>query len=81
MPTTGLICPYLDQDPKYALGVEFGIIWMRMRDDNEDVIQEYFTTANQDQILLACPRLGWRCVEMKRWDEFWTWYHLERVAR
>lgn len=52
-----LLCPFLDERPSYAYGVEFGILWARMQ--AEDAIDDVFTTENQEQILLAANRLGW----------------------
>lgn len=77
-----LVCPFLDADPKYALGVEFGMLYAQLRDADEPV-SGYFTTANQDQILLAASRLGWSVAEMKQWEEHpddWFWLRLEKAA-
>jgi len=76
--TNALLCPFLNQDPAYALGVEFGLLWGLMQDEVTAELEGYFTRANQDQILLACNRLGWRAAEMKPHDEGWMWYRLER---
>lgn len=76
----GLICPFLDDDPKFARGVKFGMLYARMRNGEECTIKGYFTTDNQEQITLLCNRTGWRIVEMKPWDDHpddWTWHHLE----
>src|SRR5690242_15880250 len=50
--THGLICPFLTDDPVFAYGVEFGMLYVRMRDDADNVIDDYFCRENQDQILL-----------------------------
>lgn len=76
MPDYGLLCPFLDDTPAYAHGVEFGMFWTRL--ESEDVIQDYFTTANQEQITLAANRMGWQIIEMKPWDEYWVWIHMEK---
>ncbi len=72
----GLLCPFLDEGPSYAHGVEFGMLWARMQ--KEDIIEDYITTANQEQVTLAANRLGWRIIEMKCWNEHWVWIHMER---
>lgn len=79
MTSHGLICPYIDNDPKFAYGVEFGMLFVRMRGD-EELIEGCFLRANQDQILLACNWLGWRAVKMKPHDEDWMWFRLEKVG-
>jgi hypothetical protein len=77
--TNTLLCPFLDGSDDYARGVEFGLLWSRLRDTSSSVIEDYFTRANQDQILLACGRAGWHAVEMKPWDANWMWFRLERI--
>jgi hypothetical protein len=78
MTTYGLICPFLDHDPKFAYGVEFGTLYVRMREGTEDVIEGYFCRANQDQILLACSRMGWRVAVMEPQGRDWMWFRLEK---
>jgi len=78
MTSYGLICPFLDHDPKYAYGVEFGMLYCRMRNSSENVVEGYFCRANQDQILLLASRIGWRVATMKPWGRDWMWFRLER---
>ena len=75
--TNTLICPFLNPDPVFAQGVEFGMLYARMRDSDEPVA-EYFTRANQDQILLLASRLGWTVAEMKPWDKDWFFCRMEK---
>jgi hypothetical protein len=71
-PDYSLVCPFLSDNPLYAQGVEFGMLYVRMRDAAPgDVIDDYFLLPNQDQITLAANRLGWRIVRMRRWDGSW----------
>jgi hypothetical protein len=58
MAENSLVMPFLDHDPKYAHGVEFGMLYVRMRDGGEGVIGDYFLADNEDQILLAGGRLS-----------------------
>ncbi len=77
-----LLCPFLDDHPKYAFGVEFGMLWERMRNPDVSEIRDYYTTENQEQITLAANRNGWRIVEMSDVPESksrWIWIHLERA--
>lgn len=79
MPVTNdLICPFLDQSPRYAFGVEFGMLYARMSDGSEDQIAGYFCLANQDQILLAASRMGWIVEDMKPWGKDWFWLQLTK---
>ena len=60
-PAYGLVCPFLNDDPVYAYGVELGLLYARMN-DSDGVIEDYFCRANQDQILLlAEPVTVVRC--------------------
>ncbi len=75
----GLICPLLTDDPVYAYGVEFGMLYARMRDGDEAVIEDYFCRANQDQILLLASRTGWHVAAMEPFDErCWMRFRLVR---
>ncbi len=80
--THALVVPFLNEDPVYAFGVEFGQLYARMR-SGEEVIEDYFTIQNQDQILLMASRLGWRVVECeqrerKSWGRDWFWCKMEK---
>jgi hypothetical protein len=76
--TYSLLCPFLDHDPRFAHGVEFGMLWADLTTGTEDRIASYFTTQNQDQILLAASRLGWAVVKMEPWELFPDhWFYLE----
>ena len=78
MPSFDLICPFLDQSPRYAYGVEFGMLYARMDAGDDDVIDDYFCRANQDQILLAASRLGWQVTAMEPHDADWFRIRMER---
>jgi hypothetical protein len=78
MPGHTLVCPFLDESNEYASGVEFGILYANMQDPWNDMIEDFFTRANQDQILLAANRLGWHVAEIKEENKDWFWCRLER---
>lgn len=75
-----LACPFLDESPRYSLGVEFGLLWaeMRAKEEHGEAIQGYFRVRNQEQITLAANRLGWKVVEMKPWESGWFFLKMER---
>jgi hypothetical protein len=77
MTTYGLVCPFLTDDPTFAYGVEFGLLFARMRGE-EEYIADYFCLDNQDRILLLASRLGWTIRSMKLWDEGWFWCEMEK---
>ncbi len=60
MANNSLICPFLTDDVNFAHGVEFGMLYARMRDGDENVIRDFFLADNEEQILLLANRLGWR---------------------
>ncbi len=72
-----LVCPFLTDDPQFAYGVEFGLLYAAMRDADE--VADYFCLANQDQILLLASRLRWHVVEMEPWGTDWFWVRLEKM--
>ena len=78
MPEYGLVCPFLNHNPVYAYGVEFGMLWCKLQDPEIDVIEDYFLLANQEQITLAANRLGWHIVEMRSWGKDWMWVEMRR---
>lgn len=73
-----LVCPFLNDDPVFAYGIEFGMLYRRMVYDENGVIEDYFCRANQDQILLLASRLRWRVKLMKPWGKDWILFHLEK---
>lgn len=74
----GLVCPFLLDGPVFARGVEFGLLYARMRDPAADVVEDYLLRANQEQVTLLASRLGWRVAVMEPWDEHWFFCRLER---
>jgi len=77
-----LICPFLTDNPQFAHGVEFGLLYARMQ-SQEERISDYFHKENQDQILLLASRQGWYVREMKSFDKsfdkYWFWCVLEKL--
>ncbi len=70
MTTHSLVCPFLTDDPMFAAGVEFGMLFTRMSETSEP-IQDYFLRENQDRILLLANRLGWTVDDICKTDRFW----------
>jgi hypothetical protein len=79
MTSFSLVCPFLTDDPMFAYGVEFGMLFTQMRGD-QDRIAGYFCRKNQDRILLLASRLGWSVDQIKPWDNDWFWCALEKNA-
>ncbi len=78
MAAHSLICPFLNDDPVFAQGVEIGMLFNRMQ--TEDVVEDYFTRSNQDQILLLASRLKWLVMRMKPWGKDWIFICIEKMA-
>ena len=74
-----LVIPFLTDEPLYTHGVEFGMLYVQMR-DTEEPISGYFTIENQDQILLAASRMGWRVIKMEPWENQWFWLEMEKPS-
>ncbi len=77
MTTYNRLRPFLTDDPLFAYGVEFGLLYARMQ-NGEDRIGEYFCRQNQDRILLLANRLGWSVLAMKSWGRDWFWCEMEK---
>ncbi len=71
-----LVVPFLTDDPLFARGVEFGMLYAEMK--NTDRVEDYFTLDNQEQILLLANRLDWHVVEMKQYDNHWFTLVMEK---
>jgi hypothetical protein len=68
--TYSLVCPFLTDDPMFAFGVEFGLLFARMQ-SGVTRIDDYFCRENQDRVLLLASRLGWTVQKVKPHDRFW----------
>ncbi len=79
MPAHTLVVPFLTDDPMFAYGVEFGLLYAQARQEEVLEIEDYFCRENQDRILLLASRLGWRVAEMRPHDRDWFWCRLERL--
>lgn len=77
MATYGLVCPFLTDDPAFAYGVEFGLLYSRMQ-GRAKKIKDYFCRANQERILLLANRLGWSVKKIKPWGKDWFWCVMEQ---
>lgn len=69
-----LICPFLTDNPMFAYGVEFGLLFARMKEETE--IKDYFCRANQERVLLLANRLGWCVDKIERYDKCWFWLEM-----
>lgn len=83
MAANTLLCPYLVDDPEFAYGVEFGMLFSDMKRKRK--ISGYFCRRNQEQILLLANRLGWsvKKLGLKRdrgepWDKDWFWLVMKK---
>ncbi len=74
-----LVTPFLTDDPMFAAGVEFGMLYCELRSGKE-VVHGYYQRENQDRILLAASRLGYRVVKMRTFDEDWFLLRLRRTT-
>lgn len=54
-----LVAPFLTDDPMFARGVQYGMIYMRLRHTKRNRITEQFVEADEEQIRLMAHRIGW----------------------
>jgi len=73
-----LVVPFLTDEPLFAFGVEYGLLFARMSDPNVNEIHDYCSIWLQEQITLTANRCGWRIVEMSTVDECWFWLRMKR---
>lgn len=72
-----LICPFLNEDETYALGVEFGLLYSELKKLPE-TYQSYIQVGNQDQILLLASRFKYYVEEMNPWEDGWIFIKLRK---
>lgn len=72
----GLVVPFLTDDPVFAYGVEFGMLFMEMKD--ADAVEGIYCRKNQDQILLLASRLKWKVEKMEPVDDDWFFLSMTR---
>jgi hypothetical protein len=70
MTSYSLVCPFLTDDPMFAAGVEFGMLYSRLQNEDETVVG-MFLRENQDRIFLLASRLGWTVKGIKKVDRCW----------
>ncbi len=73
-----IVVPFLNEDPTYAHGVEFGMLYTKMQNPDVDRIEDFFRTENQEQITLLANRTGWTVESMKPWKDGWILIALVR---
>lgn len=65
-----LVVPFLDDSPTYARGVEFGMLFERLKKAKK--VKELITTDNEEQVTLLLNRTGWESVSVKQIGEGWS---------
>jgi hypothetical protein len=73
-----LLLPFLNDDPAYCRGVELGMNVVAPMLRRKKRIKGYFRTENEEQIRLACYRMGYDLVRCKPWRHEgkhtgWVW--------
>ena len=76
-----LLIPFLDDDPAFAYGCQFGMDVVVPVLAKQDVIENYFCLALEEQIRVACHRLGYAIKEYRIHDEDLAWISMEREER
>jgi hypothetical protein len=72
-----LITPFLTDDPVFAAGVEFDLLFRRLR-DGEKLVKEYIQRKNQDRVLVMAGRLGYEIVRQNPWDKNWLYIEMRK---
>lgn len=74
----GLICPFLEDSPLFAAGVEFGMLYCRMSEEGNTEIKDHFHSKNQERILLLAKRLGWSVEKLEKAKGGWFYCEMTR---
>jgi hypothetical protein len=61
------LIPFLEGEPLYAFGVEFGMWYASCRTKPEHA--QHVRTENESQMTLTCSRLGWEVAECRPWED------------
>lgn len=65
-----LVVPFLNADPMFCYGVEFGFWYKDIEAlDISEIHSQYVRTENEEQMRLTCHRKGWHVVDIKPWDD------------
>jgi hypothetical protein len=83
MSEMSLLVPFLNKDPVYCYGVEYGMMIVAPMLRKEPEIKGYFRTENEEQIRLTCYRLDYEVAELKPWrfkrkNTGWVWMVLRK---
>jgi hypothetical protein len=81
-----LLLPFLNKDPVYCYGVELGMQIIAPMLRGKRVIKGYFRTENEEQIRLACYRLGYDLLRCKPWRfdrkyTGWVWMVMRKKEK
>ena len=55
----GLVAPFLTDDPVFARGVRYGMLYMRLKRTRKRVVAEMVTEQDEEAVRLMAGRLGW----------------------
>jgi hypothetical protein len=76
----GLVVPFLTDDKMFAYGVEYGLLYARVRHaDKGETVKDYVSRENQERVLLMANRLGWSVGKCEPHDECWFWLEMEKA--
>lgn len=81
-----LLVPFLNHDPVYAQGVEFGMQVMALMNRGKRVVRGYFLSENEEQIRVAGCRMGYTLTKCKPWkfegkETGWVWMVLRKEPK
>jgi hypothetical protein len=72
-----LVVPFLTDDPVFAYGVEFGMLYWRLAREKPETLKDFVHLENQDRVCVMAGRLGYAVVAMEPSGE-WLFVHLRR---
>jgi len=76
-----LVVPFLEDNPLFALGCQFGMDVAKPMIEHQDLIEGYFSVKIEEQIRIACHRMGYNIVDYRIHDEFWVWISMRKVSQ
>ena len=66
-----LVVPFLTDDPNFALGCQFGMLYEQLREEHPDEKEIMISRELQEQVLLLLSRMGYRVERQEMIDDHW----------
>lgn len=73
-----LVTPFMEDHPKFALGVEFGMVYAKLNNPRRMRYQGMLHRANEERLCLMANRMGYQVVKRKKINRNWFYLAVRR---